>query len=216
MAAPWTGLNASGDVLPDVVLTRTVTPVSFSGTSNSASRSIGAEAPERIVVGLVGWYGSFDEPLTSVTIGGVAATVIQESTGGGVQPWAALFYLEVPTGTSATVALNFAGSVDSGQLQLYAVYEADGLLDSGTAETGGDDISLALNVGAGGGVLAVFSSEQDSVAVTWSGISEVVDVDAGNIRYSSAAGAPLVADPALAVGANQPGGDKVLVAASFR
>jgi hypothetical protein len=85
----------------------------FTSRTFSAA-SIGAEHPNRTVVITATWNaGEIGVLLSSATIAGVSATIIQTSASAGWER-SAILYANVPSGSSADVVLNFAGTINNG------------------------------------------------------------------------------------------------------
>ena len=87
--------------------------VLFTSRTFSAA-NIGAAHPGRTVVVTASWNaGNFNVLLSSATIAGVSATIIQTSAAAGWER-SAILYAAVPSGTSADVVLNFSSGVSNG------------------------------------------------------------------------------------------------------
>ena len=97
-----------------------VTSVSTGSTSIGPSYTfsnvnIGAAATTRTVVVGISWNaGAGNRLINSISIGGVAATLIQTSTASAAWERCALAYAIVPTGTTASVAITWNGTVTYG------------------------------------------------------------------------------------------------------
>lgn len=79
------------------------------------SVDFGEEHSTRIIAITVGWNGGgANKLLSSATIGGVSATVIQSSTSSAAWERGCIIYASVPTGTTGTVVLNFATTITYG------------------------------------------------------------------------------------------------------
>jgi hypothetical protein len=96
------GASASVTYITHLEDTSNATTYTFSGAD------IGAEAADRIVVVGVGTETTGGTAtVSSVTIGGDAASVAVEN-GGFNRTFAGLYYLEVPTGTTADIVVSFS------------------------------------------------------------------------------------------------------------
>lgn len=140
-----------------------------SGTSASSftfsSQSIGTADTNRIVFVAVGATGNSGVTVSSVTIGGNNATLVNSgSIGFGTMTCA---YLVVPSGTTATIVANFSGSQNRCAIDVYAIYNAkttpyDTALtqQSATSSTITNNVDIPRNATciytyvAGGGYLA--------------------------------------------------------------
>jgi hypothetical protein len=114
--------------------------------------------------------------ITSVTIGGIAATVVADGNDGGTH--GALYIAEVPSGTSGTVALTFSDSGQRAGLATYRLMNPSSATPSDvTSDTGGGDnndgvASLSLDIPAGGAAIGAACSFNDlGGANVWVGLT---------------------------------------------
>lgn len=163
-----------------------------SASSSSDSLGIGTASPERIIAVAVASYDGTSAPeVSAMTIGGVAASLIQASTG---RRCATIGWVKLPTGTTATVALTMASNVETILIDLFAVYGCNGLYDSATntRTTSGTTTSVTGVDGPATSVaVAVFEVGNDAT-VSWSAqVTEYADQEVTamsfNERYSTAA-----------------------------
>lgn len=172
------GAGAGGPVTATYIGNATnendLTTYTFSG------QSIGTAAADRIVVVGVHHNSGGDIDISSVTIGGNAATAIVTAKDLATNTTtAALYALLVPTGTTAdiVVTLSAAGAVRAG----IGVWNINGKFDSIAAfhtasATSGDPTSVSLNIPDQGCVIAVATqANAGTVTVTWSGTTERYD-----------------------------------------
>lgn len=108
------------DVWPSLVVFSGAYISSYStGDTTFTSRTfstvdIGAAHPNRTVVVTATWNaGAVGVLLSSATIAGVSATIIQTSASAGWER-SAILYANVPSGSSADVVLNFSGTINNG------------------------------------------------------------------------------------------------------
>ena len=144
-----------------------VTSTSVGATAASytfTSVSIGDADANRTVVVTVSWNaGATNRLLSSATIGGVSATLLQTSAAAGWER-SAIIYADVSSGTTANIVLNFNGTIGRGiaigvfrllnvTTVISPVYDAHN--NSGTTYTtnisvnSGDYVISALGVGNG-------------------------------------------------------------------
>jgi len=94
-----------------------ITSTSVGSTSSSYtfnSVNIGDADTNRTVVVTVSWNaGASGRLLSSATIGGVSATLLQTSNAAGYER-SAIIYANVPSGTTANIALTFNGTITNG------------------------------------------------------------------------------------------------------
>jgi hypothetical protein len=154
---------------------------SYQATANShtfTAESIGPDSPDRIVVVCVGWNISTSTTLSSATIGGVAATIIGQCN--GTTSGIAIIQAAVPTGTTADVVVNYAGSPLRGQIAVYNLLGAlSATVNASNFPAGGGDASrtATFNVPAGGVALGY---SEGGANVTWTNADEDFDASAGN------------------------------------
>lgn len=161
-------------------------------SSTSDSLSIGTASPERIIAVAVASYDGTSAPeVSSMTIGGVTASLIQVISGDRSETigWARL-----PTGTTATVAITMASNVENILIDLFAVYGCRDLYDSATntRTTAGTTTSVTgVDGPATSVVVAVFGMGGADTAVSWSApVTEYADQEVTvsfDERYSTAA-----------------------------
>ena len=155
-----------------------------SATHNHGTLSIGTAAADRYVLVAITANGSSTANLTSVTIGGVSATLYQNTTigSGGSFCISAFAVLLVTTGTTANITLNYSGSFSRSAI---GIYNLNGLGSSTPVDHSSDStasastLSLTLNSTAGGVILGVFSNRttSGSTTVTWTGATEDYDTN---------------------------------------
>lgn len=169
---------------------------SASGSSQSQTLSFGAVPGAGQTRYIVATVCSLIEAANTVTIGGVAATIVANSTdhrGSSVIAIAA-----VPTGTSGTVAITFSTSRTQAAISTYRLMNPSSATPTATATDAHDGASvtltdtLSLNVSAGGGVVACDACRNRSGAdtYTWVGLTDDGQLslpgDGNNDRASSA------------------------------
>lgn len=165
-----------------------------SGTSLTYSAvSLGAEAADRyIIVSAAQRNAGVSRPISSATIGGVAATIIaqDESLNAGIAGnGLGLIIALVPTGATGDIVINYSGgSVLRGSI---GVWSATGITSTAT-DTATDvaspftqDLDISANgIGVGSCVTGVTSA-----TFTWSGLTE--DYDTVGVTTNTQSGASL-------------------------
>lgn len=145
---------------------------SAGATHTSAAINIGAAAANRFVIAAVAYNTA--TAISSVTIGGVAATNIVSV--GGVGLWAAI----VPTGTTAVFVVTMASSVAG---MAIGCYYGTGLInplvavDTASQASTATLHSIPVSV-RGNGIIVAASGSEDGPA-TWANIVENVDFGVG-------------------------------------
>lgn len=160
-----------------------------SSTHTTGSLSIGAASSTRIVCALIVANSSTatERTITSVTIGGVSATVVQELL--EVAGTVAIAYATVPTGTTAVVVVSYNGTVTSSRINTVAI-------DSGVELTLSDQDQSEANSTTHTNTVSVLkdsfvvtcAGSIENVTATWSNTTEWEDVsvDAGICSFHSA------------------------------
>jgi hypothetical protein len=182
---------------------------------------IGTAAADRWCIALIKWRRATPTTLTSVTIGGVTASLVKErnydSGGGGSTTGLSIWVANVPTGTTADLVVTLAATV---LRCAYALATVNGINPTATdtAEaTGADPLAATIDV-AEDGVIAAVASNANTATGAWSGLTE--DVDA-NVEASSWYGVAYhddaTAESNRAISCDLTGtiSDHVMIAASF-
>lgn len=164
--------------------------ISFIGSASSntdlsvytfSAQSLGAAASDRKIIVGIGWSSATAQTLSSVTIGGVTATIIGqiESSGSSSGP-SALVIAAVPTGATGDVVVTLSGGVQRLGIGIFRVV---GLVSSTAHATATDDtavsgvVTTTLNVPANGIVVAMAGSV-DGASWSWTaGPVEDFDID---------------------------------------
>lgn len=188
------GFGGGGAKTPVVVTKTAATGVTATASDphTFSSVSIGSADASRIVVVACTLQATFadNQPL-SCTIAGNTATAL---TLGGSPTNAIhtrIFYLAVPTGTTANIAIDFnANDAKDVYITVYSVTGGK-YLSQGTDTSTDMDATDPLTTGSvtipdGGALIAVAACTQDNAAKTWTNATEDTDVDAGNQRHTSA------------------------------
>ena len=189
-----------------------------SSTYTFSSVAFGAAHPSRVVYWAGGGIGNGAlRTVSSVTIGGVTATVMHSSTVGTsrVDIYAAL----VPTGTTGDIVVTYSGTMfNCGGAVWSAVDAIAGTTAFHTAATTTDAASININVDTLGYAIGV-SFANGGTSCTWTGLTEESDtlIEAGN-NVSTAAYRNLGGAVTVAVTADQAGtiAEYVCALASFR
>lgn len=187
-------------------------------TFTFSNKAIGSAASNRTIL-VLAQPGTALNTVTSVTVGGVSATVVPSTTN---RFWLA----SVPSGTTATVVMNTSATTGAVAIGLYAIYGSlnqvpfDNQSTSGTGTT-----SVNLNVEAGGiaicyGLTTSITTASDQ---SWSGVTEDYDRQGtgsvGKSAHSGASGGVYTLAQTLSITLSQSGGGgtpvKNLTALSF-
>lgn len=157
------------------------------GTVDQTSHAfdIGTAFSDRVCYAAV--FNRFDEVITSVTIGGVSATVVGVTNTGAGGAWIDFWRAIVPTGTSATVVVDYDGGVaaSAGGINMY--YGRDCTEANITNNTTpADPFQASINPNAGSSILAgQMGNNNGSAAPTGIGVTLDIQADLDNNDYFS-------------------------------
>ncbi len=150
-----------------------------------STQAVGTPASDRRVVVAVHGGVSGGTTLSSATIGGIAATIILQSTPVGLT--GAIIIASVPTGTTADVVLTWAAEIERCAVSVYRMVGASSGTASDTASDttlSGDVLSVTLTIPPGGAAVAI-AQGTDGTSVTWAGLAEDTDFTVDNVAVSS-------------------------------
>lgn len=162
-------------------------------TYSFASQPFGTAASDRIVVvGILG-RAPTTGAVSSVTIGGVSATLITQNAAAPTPPFAtigALYAALVPTGTTGTIDVVFSVSQVRCAIGIWSIYGATGVspVSSGNDITGNPE-EVVLVVPNNSCVIGMAASNGSVTPnIVWTGITEDFDinVEAGSSNASGA------------------------------
>lgn len=167
---------------------------SYTDTTNQttytySSCSIGTAASDRRVhVG--GWSSNNTRTVSSVTIGGVSATINIQSGGVG-NGTSFIATANVPTGTTADVVVTWSGAQIRSAI---GVWSSTGLTSDAAIDTDSstaDPATVTLTTVSGGFVIAVKHNQGDVATFTWSGTGvterfELTNIEATNSQFGGA------------------------------
>lgn len=164
-------------------------------TYTFSNADIGAAASDRLVIVAVhaAFSGGTNRTITSATIGGISATIDYAGTNTDARGFTFLSAI-VPTGTTATIVLNFSGNLLRLGIGVYRLTKYTSRVPRDTASSFRDDnannISDTINVYGGGVVIGMSFSGDDANGgnVTWSGLTENYDgtIESSLFYYSGA------------------------------
>jgi len=175
----------------------TITPTSNPAGVGSAasvtvytSATLGAESVDRLIAILIGKEVATIVP-SAVSLGGQTAELADGTTFGNMGAW--IYLKSFPTGSNADVSITWTGTISAAanHIALYALTGAAAPPASGNDTSTDMDTTSPLTSGnvtvsTDGGMLALAVGATDTVAKTWAGITEGLDVDAGDFRFTTA------------------------------
>lgn len=188
-------LIGSYGATPKVLTFRTSGSSASSATCTVSSVTTGTAQADRYVVVTVGAVGSVGNVITGVTCDGNAMTQVVYVINSSSK--AAIYILNVPTGTSSTIVVTFSGTISA---IIVGVYTATGLLSStavGTNSQTVDNTATNLTTVANGFAIGVAITNATST-FTWNNLSEDYDVASGS-RGSSGASISPNSSPSLSI-----------------
>ena len=185
-----------------VAISQTADPAGAgSGTTITYSGvAIGVAEASRIVVVCVGTELTSGTP-SSCTIGGVTANATALASLGVMG--ARIFWLPVPTGTTADIAITFGASQGSTTHHL-CVYRLVGAAVESTGTNTSTDMDStaplttgALTIRGSGGFIGIAACATDTVTKTWANATKDLDEDAGTFRFTTATRATALSATAI-------------------
>lgn len=205
--------------------------VNASSSYSFSAMDIGAAAADRRVFITVSWAGDdFPEQIASATIGGIAATIHKQQTlsdSVSQSIGCAILSAVVPTGTTATVVINFT---DVAEMCAVGTFRTTGFsaITEALSDTDQNNpvqvVTVAIDIGANGAVIAVATNSFDAGDIVWTaGATERYEgVDSGGNDYEKSRWGAAMSS-GLGVQANRPitaqdntgNSAMVLVAVSF-
>jgi hypothetical protein len=173
-------------------ITATAGAYSFTGLS------FGAASAGRYMVACIGWTDfTIGNALSSVTIGGVSATILGQS---GVNLQMSICIAFVPTGTTGTVVANFTGSAARCNVHVYSL---DGPSTAGAYFFGtstANSPTATLNVPANSAVIAAVMAQGAPVILSgWSGLAQDQYSVNSSFGHTAASNNFVSANPSLSV-----------------
>lgn len=148
MAAGTATINFNGDSTsgssPSVSYIGTASYTESGSTSTATAAGIGTASSTRRVIATVAQTTASGRTLTSATIGGISATIHQQSTDSGSTSGAYIISAVVPTGTTADIVLTFSDTLFGGGSG--AIYTVDDTTVSSTVGGGTNTTTSATSL----------------------------------------------------------------------
>lgn len=205
-----------------VAISRTADPAGIAHTANVttyAGAAIGTASADRVVLVLVGKEVA-TTVLSSMTCdsggGAVAMRLASGNTFGSMGAW--IYWLGVPTGTTASFALTWSGAILAAENHIAVYITTDAAFPpqvSGNNTSTDMDVTAPLTTGSisiptNGGFLAIAAGGTDAVAKTWANATEDLDEDAGGFQYTTASRVTALTTTAVTCTGGTNGEDGVL------
>ena len=191
-------------------------------TFTFASQNTGTASADRYtIIAIMGDDSATTFDVTSVTVGGDAATEVADHGASGSMNDTALYILANPAGTSETVAVTFSEAVVHASIclaQVNGLISATPLDTAASFDTAAGAITLSVNTTAGGIAVGMCSTQTNGVSTIWTGLTERADENLSEAGAYSYADLEVVSGATpLSITCDYTGGaDTTGVAASFR
>jgi hypothetical protein len=175
----WYKPSIAAPIVFDLAWTAGASDASSSTTVNYGSLAIGAADTNRIVVVAIASRMTTVNTISSVTIGGVPATLVSGTLaqiGGTNGSSSAIYQAAVPTGTTATVSVTYGAAAVRSAVSVYRLITGTPTAtSSNNANNVSTSIGGAVTVPSGGGGIALYWNQPGSVTVAWTNASEPED-----------------------------------------
>lgn len=190
--------------LPPTIMSRGVVTVSFQTPPSEdtgdtspytfTSVPIGTAAGDRIVVVGIASRENAARTISSVTIAGNTATNAVTANdpvaGAGI---AALYYLAVPSGTTATIVVTFSGGMRRCYINVWAVYGSSGAPTHTASDTvfSASALNTTISCNANGAILGMAEALASSgtASWTWTNLTEQSDFQSSESAQAGYSGA---------------------------
>jgi len=196
------------------------TPPALDGTNATSytfsSAAIGNADGSRVVVVGIAPRTNSAASISSVTIGGNTATlgVTANATGQGADI-ASIYYLAVPSGTTADIVVNLSTTFVRCYINVWAVYGSSGAPTATTSDNtlSTADLSATISCNAGGAIIGMAEGlvSTGPLSWTWTNLTERSDTNAdsdggtNNNGFSGASDTFAAAQSSLAITATVAG-----------
>lgn len=172
LLAMGAGAVGAGSAALEYDFLQAAADISDSATYTFAAQNLGPAAADRSIIVAIGMRSVSVRTLTSVTIGGVTATVdVQGSNTSNSQTFVAIAHAEVPTETTGDVVVTFSGAAVRCGVALYrATGPTLAVADSEVTATN----TATVDNPAGGLVIATTYCGS-GIAASWTGVTEDYD-----------------------------------------
>lgn len=162
-------------VLPAVSYITVLDNTANQTTYTYTAASIGTASADRyVVVGAIGWSGSTaDRTVSSLTIGGVSATALQNPLTAITN---AIFGLTVAAGTTADIVVTYSGSVTFSRIYIYTVTGLNSTtpIDSDSVGVSGTTVNtLTLTTAPNAAIISVGTGGIATTSITgWTNLTQ--------------------------------------------
>lgn len=141
-----------------------------------ASQNFGTASADRYIICTGAARTLAGTALSSITIGGVTATLNVNFVDSGVTCISFIGIAAVPSGTSGDVVLTFNGTMRRAGIGLYAVTNLTSTTPTDTGSSEANPLTAGgLDISAGGFGVAVGGTADTGASATWAGLTEDFD-----------------------------------------
>lgn len=152
-------------------------------TYTFSSQSLGTAAADRYIVVGAATRQTGGLTLSSVTVGGVSATiVVQQNNGDGTT---GLAIAAVPSGTTGDIVVTWSGASARCAIVFYRLTGLDSATPTDTDSDTATDPSFTLTKAAGP-TIGITSVSSGSLSCSWTNLTENADSEIESMDYSSA------------------------------
>jgi hypothetical protein len=144
------------------------TAYTFSGVS------IGdADAGREVIVGVAGISSGGDKAVSTLTIGGVSASLVFAGTNTGSGHGSEFWRANVPTGTTGDIVVTWGGAMACTGVGIYRMVGGDTTVEN-TAENGSNPMVTTISVSAGGAIIGC-GFYTSNATYAWTNLTEKYD-----------------------------------------
>lgn len=152
-------------------------------TYTYTNHATGTAGARRTIVGVGLRDGTTDFSTASMTVGGVSATEAADTADTGSLVQSAIYIIDNPSGTTATIVVTASEAIQSMTVCVWAAYDVISITPADTAinfQTASAALTLDLDV-TGGGVAVGMATVNNSAGgtATWTGMNERSDAASG-------------------------------------
>ncbi len=168
------GFGAGGSSPPSYTYNTRSIHTANNATNTFTALDIGAADPTRfVIIGIAVYAAGVGQNVSSVTIGGITATLLAGIRDTGSDARSMFYGALVPTGTTADVIITAAGTWQNCAVSSYSLYNLTSTTPFATATSQASPCSLNANTTADAIVLAMtMTGVQNGITTTWVGVTE--------------------------------------------
>lgn len=145
-------------------------------THTFSAQNLGtASADRHIICVFSGRAASVSPSLTSITIGGITATISKQANDAIGLDIIAIVIAAVPTGTSGDVVITTSQTMASWDIALYSTTNVGSLIATDTGSSVANPLTYDLDINGGGIGVAAATSDSGVATATWAGLTERYD-----------------------------------------